>query len=79
MKENAFFSVVERIKKIESEFGSLEDYVILTNFGKKHKMRMKGVTLSDFQNMESVDLSDLTYADLVDENKFVGRFDGKFD
>lgn len=79
MKENAFFSVVERIKEIESEFGSFEDYVILTNFGKKHRMRMKGVTLSDFQNMESVDLSDLTYADLVDENKFVGRFDGKFD
>ncbi|MGN1200703.1 MAG: hypothetical protein ACI4R8_00360 [Candidatus Caccovivens sp.] len=82
MKENVYRKSLKRIEKIENEHGSFENFVITsTNLNDEHRMRMEGVSLSDFQDMEQVyqDLHDLELADLFDENFFVGRFNGKFD
>ncbi len=81
MKENVYRPLLERVEKIESEFGSLENFVITSTIGlDEHRMRMKGLSLSDFQEIWQVyqGLSDLELADLLDENIFVGRLNGEF-
>jgi len=81
MERDVFRQTLMRIKQIEQDQG-LENFLIAsTNFEEKHSMRMKEDYISFSKQMSGVyqDLSELELADLFDEQKFVGGFDGEFD
>lgn len=78
MKANVFDKILNRIKEIE-QTQSLENFVLNTTFGTdKHKMKLKEDSFSPQLRAVYQELDDLELADLVDEQKFVGEFDGKF-
>lgn len=78
MKANVFRAILSRVEQIE-QTQSLENFVLNTTFGTdKHKMKVKEYSFASQLGEVYQDLTDLELADLVDEQKFVGEFDGKF-
>jgi hypothetical protein len=81
MEEKVFRSLTKKVKKIEKEHGSLENFVVNTTiWDEGHKLKLEDDFSSIVQQMQQVyqDISALELADLVDYQNFVGRFDGKF-
>ena len=71
--------LLKRVKQIEKEFGSLENYVLQTTFqNANHRMRMEEAYANSTSEMKQVyqDLFLLELADLFDAQNFIGRFDG---
>ena len=80
MKKNVFSSTLKKVKQIEKT-RSLEEFVVQETFSnQKHRMKMKEAYCSFATQIGDVyqNLADLELADLVDENFFVGEFDGKY-
>ncbi len=79
MKKKVFRSLIKKVKSIERNWGSLEDFVVSTTFlGDKHTMKMEDdASLFEGLNLVYQDLSDLERADLVDLQKNLGDY-GKF-
>ncbi|MDE6583401.1 MAG: hypothetical protein K2K31_01965 [Clostridia bacterium] len=81
MEKDVFKALLEKAKKIEEEFGELENFAkITTNCNEKHRMKMKEDFSSEYKDMSAVyqELYDLELADLLDFQNFIGRFDGEF-
>lgn len=81
MEEYVFQELLERAKKLEKEFGSLENFAkISTNCNEEHRMKMKEDFSSEYSDMSAVyqELLALELADLLDFQNFIGRFDGEF-
>ena len=69
---------MQKVEKIEKEFGSLEDFVILSTMDKStHRMIVEDAT---FDEMGAVyqDLSDLEIADLLDYQNLMGSKYGEY-
>ena len=68
--------LLEKVKKIEEEYGSLENFAILSTCKEvKHKLR-----IGRSVDLESVyeELSDLEYADLIDYQNLKGEYGERF-
>ena len=69
----------ESIEEIEEKFESFENFVkTSTNFDGKHKMKIEGDYLKNFQLLGGVydDLKSFETIELMDAQR---RFDGRFD
>ena len=78
MNKNIYSKTMQKVEKIEKEFGSLEDFVILSTMDKStHRMIVEDAT---FDEMGSVyqDLSDLEIADLLDYQNLMGSKYGEY-
>ena len=76
MDKNIYSKTMQKVEKIEKEFGSLEDFVILSTMDKStHRMIVEA-----FDEMGSVyqDLSDLEIADLLDYKNLMGSKYGEY-
>ena len=74
--EKEYQELLEKVKKIEKEYGSLENFAILSTCGRiKHKLR-----IGRSVDLESVyeELSDLEYADLIDYQNLKGEYGERF-
>ena len=70
-------TIEKKVRKIEKEFGSLENFVVSTTISSaNHKLKMKGA----FQGLDKIydDLKDLEKADLCDFKNFLSEEDGEF-
>lgn len=88
--QKAYKKIIERVDKIESEYGSLEDYVrLLTISESKHMMKMrdfshiqvgKAQDFFDFRENKTLsrELHELELADLWDLKRQSGEFDGEY-
>lgn len=78
MDKNIYSKTMQKVEKIEKEFGSLEDFVILSTMDKStHRMIVEDAT---FDEMGAVyqDLSDLEIADLLDYQNLMGSKYGEY-
>lgn len=78
MNKNIYSKTMQKVEKIEKEFGSLEDFVILSTMDKStHRMIVEDAT---FDEMGAVyqDLSDLEIADLLDYQNLMGSKYGEY-
>lgn len=76
MDKNIYSKTMQKVEKIEKEFGSLEDFVILSTMDKStHRMIVEA-----FDEMGSVyqDLSELEIADLLDYQNLMGSKYGEY-
>lgn len=74
--EKEYQELLEKVKKIEKEYGSLENFAILSTCENvKHKLR-----IGRSVDLESVyeELSDLEYADLIDYQNLKGEYGERF-
>ncbi len=81
MKRKAFRSIENKVKEIESSWGSLEDYAVsFTLSGREHIMRMEEDYFSFRPEMRRVyqELYALEEAELMDLIYLSGGFDGEF-
>ena len=82
MREDVFVKLEEVAKKIEREYGSLENFAIKsTMLEQRHIMKMREDFASfNFQEVRSVydDLRELELADLLDFKEFVDKDYGEF-
>lgn len=75
--QDAYKKLLKNVEKIEREHGSLEKFIIAsTNFGSQHKMRMADYSSAWLGKVQR-ELSPLELADLIDFQKFDGRFNGE--
>ena len=78
MDKNIYSKTMQKVEKIEKEFGSLEDFVILSTMDKStHRMIVEDAT---FDEMGAVyqDLSDLEIADLLAYQNLMGSKYGEY-
>lgn len=78
MDKNIYSKTMQKVEKIEKEFGSLEDFVILSTMDKStHRMIVEDAT---FDEMGAIyqDLSDLEIADLLDYQNLMGSKYGEY-
>lgn len=78
MDKIIYSKTMQKVEKIEKEFGSLEDFVILSTMDKStHRMIVEDAT---FDEMGAVyqDLSDLEIADLLDYQNLMGSKYGEY-
>ena len=78
MNKNIYSKTMQKVEKIEKEFGSLEDFVILSTMDKStHRMIVEDAT---FDEMGAIyqDLSDLEIADLLDYQNLMGSKYGEY-
>ncbi len=81
MDKNVFHQLEKRLKEIEENYGSLENFVVQTTiWGDQHRMRMEEQNSSVYDEMKQVyqELSDLELADLLDFQKKLGEENGEF-
>ena len=81
MDRKVFRSIENKVKEIENEWGSLEDYAVsFTLSGEEHMMRMEEDFSSFRPEMRRVyqELYGLELADLMDLSNLSGRFNGDF-
>ncbi len=70
--------ILERVERIEREYGSFENFVVRsTFFDDVHRMKMKETSFGPEMRAVYQDLVDLELADLMDNQKVIGRFDGE--
>ncbi len=74
--EKEYQELLEKVKKIEEEYGSLENFAILSTCKEvKHKLRIgRKIDLEGVYK----DLSDLEYADLIDYQNLKGEYGERF-
>lgn len=79
MRKNEFRKLEKKVGKIEKEWGSLENFVIVSTFdGQKHTMKIEEDFSRDSQLLQVYnDLDDLEFADLLDYQNVSEEY-GKF-
>ena len=80
MEKNGYAELMEKVEFIEKNFGSLENFVILSTWGQDRHRLIIEEDYSSSLDLSAVyrDLADLEIADLEDYKNFLGRFDGEY-
>lgn len=80
MEKDVYADLMQKVEFIEKNFGSLENFVILSTWGHGGHKLIVEEDYSSSLDLSAVyrELSDLELADLEDYKNFLGRFDGEY-